>query len=85
MSAMNKQQLCAALDISESTVRRREQLGMPYTPVGKRSHRYDLEECKSWLKANLPGDATTKPRAAVGTMQGMALAGYVRQRPLPKA
>lgn len=49
---LNKQQLCAELSVSESTVRRLEDTGLPYVPVGSRSHRYDLEECKEWLRAN---------------------------------
>ena len=49
---LNRQQICAALGVSESTIRRLEQAGLPYTPVGARSKRYDLEECKSWLKGN---------------------------------
>lgn len=49
---LNRQQLCAALSISESTVRRLEQIGLPYVPVGARSHRYDLDECKEWLRVN---------------------------------
>lgn len=52
MSMLNKQQLCAELGVSESTVRRLEQLGMPYTPVGARSKRYELEECTAWLREN---------------------------------
>jgi hypothetical protein len=51
LSELNKQQLCSALSISESTVRRLEHQGLPYTPVGVRSHRYNLEECKEWLRA----------------------------------
>lgn len=31
---LSRQQLCAALGISESTVRRLELQGLPYTPVG---------------------------------------------------
>jgi len=62
MGELNRQQICAALSVSESTIRRLEQLGLPYTPVGKRSHRYDLEECKAWLKANPPGAAASAPR-----------------------
>lgn len=69
MSEMNRQQLCAALSISESTVRRLEQLGLPYTPVGKRSHRYDLDECKTWLKANPPN---TEARIAGATSKSLA-------------
>lgn len=49
MAAITRQQLCAELGISESTVRRLEQAGLPFTPVGKRTKRYDLEECKAWL------------------------------------
>ncbi len=49
---LNRQQLCVALAISESTVRRLEQAGLPCTPVGKRAKRYNLAECKEWLKEN---------------------------------
>ncbi|NHQ93361.1 helix-turn-helix transcriptional regulator [Janthinobacterium lividum] len=49
---LNRQQICAALGVSESTIRRLEQAGLPYTPVGARSKRYDLEECKNWLREN---------------------------------
>jgi hypothetical protein len=50
MTEFNRQQICAALSVSESTIRRLEQLGLPFTPVGKRSKRYDLAECKAWLR-----------------------------------
>lgn len=49
---LNRQQLCVALAVSESTIRRLEQNGLPYTPIGSRSKRYDLEECKRWLQNN---------------------------------
>lgn len=49
---LNRQQICAALGVSESTIRRLEHDGLPYTPVGKRAKRYDLAECKKWLKEN---------------------------------
>lgn len=49
MSELSRQQLCAELAVSESTVRRLELAGMPCTPVG-RSKRYDLAECKAWLR-----------------------------------
>jgi hypothetical protein len=56
---MNRQQICAALSISESTIRRLEHAGLPYTPVGIRSKRYDLAECKAWLRSHYgaPGAA----------------------------
>lgn len=50
MSELTRQQFCAALGVSESTVRRLELDGMPCTPVGRRGKRYDLAECKRWLK-----------------------------------
>lgn len=50
MGQITRQQLCAELGISESTVRRLEQAGLPFTPIGKRTKRYDLEECRIWLR-----------------------------------
>lgn len=50
MGQITRQQLCAELGISESTVRRLEQAGLPFTPIGKRTKRYDLEECRTWLR-----------------------------------
>ena len=64
MSELNHQQLCVALGLSESTIQRLEQLGLPYTPVGARSHRYDLEKCKAWLKASPPGATAAAPRTS---------------------
>jgi hypothetical protein len=51
---MTRQAFCARMGISESTVRRLELDGMPCTPVG-RSKRYNLVECKTWLRANENG------------------------------
>jgi len=50
MGQITRQQLCAELGISESTVRRLEQAGLPFIPIGKRTKRYDLEECRTWLR-----------------------------------
>lgn len=61
--ALTRQQLCAALTISESTVRRLELDGMPYTPVGIRAKRYDLDECKAWLRENQCQSGSTKTGA----------------------
>lgn len=58
---LTRQQLCAHLQISESTVRRLELRGLPCTPVGVRSKRYDLAECKEWLRAN-PAALAPMPR-----------------------
>lgn len=53
MSDLTRQELCVHLKISESTVRRLELDGLPCTPVG-RSKRYDLAECKQWLRTHQP-------------------------------
>jgi hypothetical protein len=66
---LNRQQICAALSVSESTIRRLEGLGLPFTPVGVRSHRYNLEECKTWLRTQyVPG---AKEPVLVATARGM--------------
>ena len=44
--------LAAALDISERQVQRCVAAGMPFQPVGARGKRYDLDECKQWLREN---------------------------------
>jgi hypothetical protein len=49
MADLTRQELCVALRVSESTVRRLELDGLPFTPVG-RGKRYDLAECKRWLR-----------------------------------
>lgn len=51
MNDLTRQELCVRLHISESTVRRLELDGLPCTPVG-RSKRYDLAECKQWLRTH---------------------------------
>jgi hypothetical protein len=50
MVQIARQQLCAELAINKSTVRRLELVGLPFTPIGKRTKRYDLEECRTWLR-----------------------------------
>jgi hypothetical protein len=52
MTELTRQQLCAELGICESTVRHLELAGLPFTPVGKRSHRYNLVEVKEWLRSD---------------------------------
>lgn len=73
MSMINKQQLCAELDVSESTIRRLELAGLPYVPVGLRAKRYDLVECVAWLRTNETSlgesGATRNVRAAASWTQ----------------
>ena len=51
MAELTRQQLCAELSVSESSIYRAEREGLPFTPVGKRTKRYDLDECKRWFRA----------------------------------
>jgi len=50
MAAIRQPQLYAELGLSESTVRRLKQAGLPFTPVGPLAKRYDLDECKALLR-----------------------------------
>lgn len=68
MTELTRQQLCAAMGISESTVRRLELSGLPCTPVGIRSKRYSLEECKAWLRSN-----PVQPARAIMPMHSVSL------------
>ena len=69
MSEMNRQEICAALRVSESTIRRLEHAGLPFTPVGSRSKRYDLAECKEWLRANGPVSTRVTPDRSLAERQ----------------
>ena len=62
MTELNRQQICAELNVSESTIRRLEQQGLPFTPVGVRSHRYNLGECKAWLRDYFGGGSVVVAR-----------------------
>jgi phage terminase Nu1 subunit (DNA packaging protein) len=57
--------LAAALGISERQVQRLRAAGMPSLPIGSRGKRYDVEECKRWLReqkcqSERPPQADTK-------------------------
>lgn len=83
---LNRQEICAALGVSESTIRRLEHDGLPYTPVGARSKRYDLNECKAWLRANPPGIDKQKGPAAprwAATAEFVALCEKAKLRVMP--
>jgi hypothetical protein len=62
MSDLTRQQLCAQLQVSESTVRRLELEGLPFSLESK-SKRYDLAAVKAWAKARRP-QATRERRPA---------------------
>ena len=61
---LNRQQLCAALNVSESTLRRLVNDGLPCTPVGVRGKRFDLAECKAWLRVNQCQTGSIKKQVA---------------------
>ena len=61
MSELSRQQLCAALAISESSVRRLEGLGMPFLAIGARTKRYNLDECKAWLRDHFGAPGASLP------------------------
>ncbi len=64
MSDLTRQQLCASLSISESTVRRLELVGLPFTPIGARGKRYDAAEVKRWLRERGCQPGSTKTAVA---------------------
>jgi hypothetical protein len=80
MTMLTRQQLCAALAISESTVRRLELDGLPCTPVGKRSKRYDLDECKQWLRSH--GPIVRSPPVSASWPRANEFTEYCRDRKL---
>lgn len=69
---LTRQQLCAQLQISESTVRRLEQSGMPVTRAGPRSPRYDLAEVKKWLREH--GCQSGQTNKGVSTSESWSMA-----------
>lgn len=50
VSDLNRAQLAAAMGVSDSTVGRWLAAGLPYTPVGVRGKRFNLDECRTWLR-----------------------------------
>lgn len=68
MSDLTRQQLCAQLAISESTVRRLELDGLP-CKAGRGGKRYDLAGVKAWLRARWPAPVATVPPEVVEAME----------------
>lgn len=89
MVQITRQQLCAELAISESTVRRLEQVGLPFTPIGKRTKRYDLDECRTWLRdVYRPGEQQQQQRLQAaklskGAREVMEMARKMKRRVEP--
>lgn len=72
MAELNRQQICAELGVSESTIRRLERAGLPFTPVGARSKRYNLAECKAWLRLHGPGGLTSTASTSASELEKRA-------------
>lgn len=68
MSDLTRQQLCAELTVSESTVRRWERDGLPFTPIGKKGKRYDLPEVKHWLRGRGCQSGPTKTELSTSAL-----------------
>lgn len=47
---LTRAQFVAAMAVSDSTVGRWLAAGLPYTPVGVRGKRFNLAECRQWLR-----------------------------------
>jgi hypothetical protein len=71
LTMLTEAQLAAELQISTRQVQRCAAAGMPAQPVGARSKRYDLAECRHWLRENhtclssQPKPAATKSQSAL--------------------
>lgn len=83
---MTRQQVCAELGISESTVRRLEQAGLPFTTIGRRTKRYDMEECKAWLRQTYRPDGSLEGTSKdvknlAGEINGKARVTNTRVKP----
>lgn len=86
MSDLTRQQLCVALGVSESTIRRLEHSGLPFTPVGARTKRYNLDECKKWLAVHFQPPAAAPVQAAtpcIPDIPGVAPAVPPREKRFP--
>lgn len=68
MAELTRQQLCAELAISESTVRRLEMDGLPFTPIGVKGKRYDLDEVKRWLRGRGCQSGPTKKEPSTSAL-----------------
>lgn len=83
---LTRQQLCAELSISESTIRRLELIGLPYTPIGIRGKRYDLAEVKTWLKQcqyikTNSGEHTSRSWSAANAFTDLCRKAHLRVMP----
>lgn len=63
---LNQTEAAAGLGISSRQLQRLMAAGLPFTPVGTRGKRFDLDECRTWLRAN-PTCLSSQPQQAATT------------------
>ena len=69
-------ELATALRISERQVQRLTADGMPFQPVGARGKRYDLEQCKAWLRENHTCLSNKQKQAASKSVSASAVNAF---------
>lgn len=89
---LNRAQLAAAMGVSDSTVGRWLAAGLPHTPIGVRGKRFDLAECRAWLRSQYPlmqpvqaSNPAGRPALQSAAATYTAAAGGMRLRVKPSA
>lgn len=73
---LNPAEAASALGISVRQLQRLSAAGLPFTPVGTKAKRYDLQECRIWLKAN-PTCLSNRPQAGASrSLSAGTIAAY---------
>lgn len=64
---LSRAQFAARMNVSDSTVGRWLAAGLPYTPVGIRGKRFNLAECRTWLREQYQPCQSGQTSKAAGT------------------
>lgn len=64
---LNRQQLAVAMGVSDSTIGRWLASGLPYTPIGVRGKRFNLDQCRAWLREHYQQCPPGSTNKAAGT------------------
>lgn len=73
---MNQTETAAGLGISVRQLQRLTAAGLPYTPVGVKAKRYDVAECRAWLRANPQCLSSNCPPAAGKSLPASTISAY---------
>jgi len=68
--------VASAFRISERQVQRLVQDGLPYTPIGKRGKRFDLDECRRWLREFYRCQSLDQKKAASKSLSASTIDAY---------